>query len=169
MGFGSSLKGSTTTLNDEDEMTNYNEKATKAFALLCEPLMDAQLAHIQYCENVKSIWETLCDAHKVETIKNKLFFRRRLFTMKMQKGENLFTHINMVKALTNQLHSIEVKIEDQDVYMVFLMSLPHLLITWSQVWSPCPPRMLTFNSSSLDCFMRFPKEKKMKVQKNHII
>jgi hypothetical protein len=35
---------------------NYKEKETKAFALLCEHFMDAQLAHIQYCDNVKSVW-----------------------------------------------------------------------------------------------------------------
>ncbi len=33
-------------------------------------------------------------------------------------------HINMVKALADQLRSIEVNIEDEDVYMVLLMSLP---------------------------------------------
>ncbi len=49
-------------------MTNYNEKG---FALFCEHMMDAQLAHIQYCENVKSIWETLCNVHKAKTIINK--------------------------------------------------------------------------------------------------
>jgi hypothetical protein len=42
----------------------------------------------------------------------------------MQERENLLAHINMVKALANQLRSIEVKIEDEDVYMVLLMSLP---------------------------------------------
>jgi hypothetical protein len=35
----------------------------------------------------------------------------------MQEEEDLFAHINMVKAF-------EVKIEDEDVYMVLLMSLP---------------------------------------------
>ncbi len=33
-------------------------------------------------------------------------------------------HINMVKALVDQLRSIEVKIEDEDVNMVLLISLP---------------------------------------------
>jgi hypothetical protein len=49
------VDGSATTFDDEDEMTNYNEKAIKAFALLCEHLTDPQLAHIQYCQNVKSV------------------------------------------------------------------------------------------------------------------
>jgi hypothetical protein len=42
----------------------------------------------------------------------------------MQEGEDLLAHINMVKALADQLRSIEVKIENEDVYMVLLMSLP---------------------------------------------
>jgi hypothetical protein len=62
--------------------------------------------------------------HEAKTIESKLFFRRRFFTIKMQEGEDLFTHINMVKAIVDQLRSIEVKIKDEDVYMVFLMSLP---------------------------------------------
>jgi hypothetical protein len=34
----------------------------------------------------------------------------------LQEGEDLLAHINMVKALADQLHSIEVNIEDEDVY-----------------------------------------------------
>jgi hypothetical protein len=45
---------SVTISNDENETGDYNEKATKAFALPCEHLTNAQFAHIQYCENVKS-------------------------------------------------------------------------------------------------------------------
>ncbi len=48
------VDGSATIPNDENKITDYNEKVTKAFALLCEHFTNAQLAHIQYCENVKS-------------------------------------------------------------------------------------------------------------------
>ncbi len=61
---------------------------------------------------------------KTRLLENKLFLRRRFFTIKMQEGEDLFAHINMVKALADPLCSIEVKIEDGNVYMVLLMSLP---------------------------------------------
>jgi hypothetical protein len=47
---------------------DYNKKETKAFALLCEHLTDAQLAHIQYCQNVRSAWEALCGVHQAKTI-----------------------------------------------------------------------------------------------------
>jgi hypothetical protein len=42
----------------------------------------------------------------------------------MQEGEDLLAHINMVKVLVDQLRSIEVKIENEEMYMVFLMNLP---------------------------------------------
>ncbi len=51
---------------------DYNEKEMKA-ALLCEHLMNAQLAHIQYCDKVKSAWEAFCGVHEANTIGNKLF------------------------------------------------------------------------------------------------
>ncbi len=46
----------------------------------------------------------------------------------MQEGEDLLAHINMVKALANQLRSIEVKIEDQDVYMNLPSSFDNLVM-----------------------------------------
>jgi len=42
----------------------------------------------------------------------------------MQERDDMLVHINEEKALTDQLHSIEVNITDEDVYMVLLMSLP---------------------------------------------
>jgi len=58
------VDGSATIPHDQDQIMDYNEKVSKVFALLCEHLMDAQLTHIQYCENVKSAWEALCGVHE---------------------------------------------------------------------------------------------------------
>jgi hypothetical protein len=100
------------------------KKKRRLFALLCEHLTDAQLAHIQYCDNVISAWEAFCGVHEAKKIGNKLFLQKRFFSIKMQEGDDMLVHINMVKALTNQLCSIEMNITDEDVYMVLLMSLP---------------------------------------------
>ncbi len=67
------VNGSAILPSEEVARANYNEKEMKTFALLCEHLTDAQLAHIQYCDNVKSAWEALCGVHEAKTIGNKLF------------------------------------------------------------------------------------------------
>jgi hypothetical protein len=110
--------------SEEVARADYNEKYMKVFALLCEHLTDAQLAHIQYCDNVRSAWEALCGVHETKIIGNKLFFQRRFFTIKMQEGDDMLVHINTIKTLVDQLHSIEVNITDGDIYMVLLMNLP---------------------------------------------
>jgi hypothetical protein len=48
------VDGSAILPNEEVARANYNEKETNAFELLCEHFMDAQLAHIQYCDNVRN-------------------------------------------------------------------------------------------------------------------
>jgi len=48
------VDGSGTLPNEEVARADYNEKETKGFALLSEHLTNAQLAHIQYCDNVRS-------------------------------------------------------------------------------------------------------------------
>jgi len=73
---------------------------------------------------VRSAWEVLCGVHEAKTIGNKLFLRRRFFTIKMQEGDDMLVHINTVKSLADHLRSIEVNIMDENVYMVLLMSLP---------------------------------------------
>jgi hypothetical protein len=123
------VDGSATLPSEEVARADYNEKETKAFVLLCEHLMDAQFAHIQYCDNVRNAWEALCGVHEAKTIGNKLFLRRRFFTIKMQEGDDMLVHINTVKALADQLRSIEVNITDEDIYMVVLMSLLPSFIT----------------------------------------
>ncbi len=117
------VDGSATLPSDKVIRAYYNEKEMKDFALLCEHPMDAQLAHIQYWNNVKSVWEAFCGVHDAKKISNKLFLQRRFFTIKMQEGDDMLMHINIVKALLDQLHSIKVNITDENVYMVLLMSL----------------------------------------------
>jgi len=82
------VDGSATLPSEEVARADYNEKETKAFALFCEHLTDAQLAHIQYCDNVKSAWEALCGVHEAKTIGNKLFLQRRWHACAHQHGES---------------------------------------------------------------------------------
>jgi hypothetical protein len=84
--------GSAINPNDEDQITDYNEKATRAFALLCEHLTDAQLAHIQYCKNVKSAWETLCVWTKPKPSKQVVFSKEFLHHQNARRGRLVCAH-----------------------------------------------------------------------------
>jgi hypothetical protein len=53
-GFSKFVHESATSPSEEVVRVDCNEKKTKAFTLLCEHLTSSQLAHIQYCDNVRS-------------------------------------------------------------------------------------------------------------------
>jgi hypothetical protein len=75
--------GNATLPSEEVARADYNDKEMKVFALLCEHFTDAQLAHIQYYDNVRSACEVFYGVHEAKTIGNKLFLRRKFFTIKM--------------------------------------------------------------------------------------
>jgi hypothetical protein len=52
------VDGSATLPSEEFVRVDYNEKEIKVFALFCEHLTNAQLAHIQYCDKCVggSLW-----------------------------------------------------------------------------------------------------------------
>ncbi len=63
------------TISDgDDEMMGYKEKATKALMFLCDHFVEVEHGHIQFCEDVKSAWDALCDVHEVKTIQNIIFY-----------------------------------------------------------------------------------------------
>jgi hypothetical protein len=80
------VDGSATTPYDEDQIMDYNEKATKAFALLCEHLTDAQLAHIQYCEMSKALGKHFAVSTKPRPSETSCFFEGGSSPSKCKKG-----------------------------------------------------------------------------------
>ena len=106
------------------EIKAFERRSNKAFATLVMNLKDSQLAHIQACKSPAEAWKTLCDVHETKGLANILFLRRRFFTVKMQEGEDILAHINMVKGLADQLNCVEVPVTEGDIVMTLLESLP---------------------------------------------
>jgi hypothetical protein len=89
---------STTILDGDDEMISYKEKATKVFVFLCDHFVHVQRAHIQFWEDVKSVWDALCDVHEVKTIQNN-FVLWKFFTIKCKKEINMLVQSTWWRSL----------------------------------------------------------------------
>jgi hypothetical protein len=85
-GFWKFIDENATICNDENEMANYNEKIINAFALLCEHVTNAQLAHIQYCEMSKAFWRHFMVCMKPRLLKIICFFEGGYPSSKCNKG-----------------------------------------------------------------------------------
>lgn len=55
---------------------------------------------------------------------NIIFIRCKLFTCKMQEGENLLNHVNKVQALMDQLVYLQIPMKDENITMTLFVILP---------------------------------------------
>lgn len=59
-----------------------------------------------------------------KTAPNKLFLKLELYGQKMQEGEDLTEHIKAFNRVVSDLARIEIKVEDEDMALLMLTSLP---------------------------------------------
>ena len=108
---------------DPKVMKEYVRHVRKAMSVIGLNLADNQLAHIKSSKGPAKAWMTLCNIHETNNLFNILLIRRKFFTCKIKKGEDILYHIYHVKALADQLACIEVPVQDVDTVMTLLESL----------------------------------------------
>jgi hypothetical protein len=118
--------------------------------------------HNLHTFNIAKMSKTLGCARLLEI---SYFFEGGSSPFKCKKGNTCLRTSTWWKALVGQLRSIEMKIKVEDVYMVFFTSLPPSFNNLVTSLESMSTKMLTFNSSSFNYFMRFQKRKKVKVRK----
>lgn len=109
---------------DPKMLREYQRRVKNAMSIIGFNLVDNQLAHIKSCKRPVEVWKTLCNIHEMKSLSNIFFIRRKFFTCKMQKDNNLLHHVNKVKAFADQLVCLKIPMRDEYIVMVFLESFP---------------------------------------------
>ena len=60
-----------------------------------------------------------------KSLTNKLLLKQRLFSLKMQSGTPLKDHLENLNSILLDLRQLNVKIDDEDATLIFLISLPN--------------------------------------------
>ena len=60
-----------------------------------------------------------------KSLTNKLLLKQRLFSLRMQSGTSLMDHLKNFNSILLDLRNLEVKINDEDVALILLVSLPN--------------------------------------------
>lgn len=106
------------------KLVEWKKKDNCAMAQIALTVGNGELVHIKGAKSSREAWLKLCSVHQAKGLAAKVFLRRRFFNIKLREGDSMQTHINNVKDLAEQLDAIGAAVNDNDVAMTLLSSLP---------------------------------------------
>ncbi|KAL5841892.1 hypothetical protein ACOSQ3_012495 [Xanthoceras sorbifolium] len=104
----------------------WNEMDGNAIANLHLALADGVLSSIEEKKTAKEIWDHLTKLYEAKSLHNKIFLKRKLYTLRMSESTSVTEHINTLNTLFSQLISLGHKIEPNERAELLLQSLPDL-------------------------------------------
>ncbi|KAE8697637.1 putative tRNA ligase [Hibiscus syriacus] len=98
---------------DENDMTNFHLA-----------LVDEVLLSIEEKKTAKEICDHLTKLYEATSLHNKIFLKRKLYTLRMPESTSVTEHLNTLNTLFSQLTSLSCKIGEQEHAELLLQSLP---------------------------------------------
>ncbi|KAE8711089.1 Retrovirus-related Pol polyprotein from transposon TNT 1-94 [Hibiscus syriacus] len=87
-------------------------------------LADEVLSSIEEKNTAKKIWDHLTKLYEATSLHNKIFLKRKLYTLRMPESTSVTEHLNTLNTLFSQLTSLSCKIGEQGRTELLLQSLP---------------------------------------------
>ncbi|KAE8698554.1 hypothetical protein F3Y22_tig00110597pilonHSYRG00393 [Hibiscus syriacus] len=87
-------------------------------------LADEVLSSIEEKKTTKEIWDHLTKLYEVISLHNKIFLKRKLYTLRMPESTSMTEHLNTLNTLFSQLTSLRYTIGEQERVELLLQSLP---------------------------------------------
>ena len=101
----------------------WNEIDGNAISDLYLALADEVLSSVAKKNTTNEIWDTLTNLYEAKSLHNKIFLKRKLYTLQMAESTTVIDHINTLKTLFSQLTTLSHNIEDHECAEFILQSL----------------------------------------------
>ena len=102
----------------------YRSAAKKAWTQICLAVEPEHQIHVRDTRTAKEAWDALKSQFARESILQKVRLRQQYYSCRFQSGGNMLEHINNLRSLHDQLKEMVVNIDDKELAMTVLASLP---------------------------------------------
>ncbi len=123
------------TLNAEasaQDQQKFRKRENLALARICLSVSTETLIYVRSANNAKEACSSLAQQFDKKSLAHKIFYRRKLYNARMEKGTSMINHVKYLKTLAEHLEAVGDPIQEKDLVIILISSLPeeyHHLIT----------------------------------------
>ena len=103
----------------------WEEMDAKALSAIQLCLSNEVLREVVKEETSKGIWEKLESLYMEKSVTDRLLLKSRLYDLRLQEGRPMKSHLDEFYSIIIDLQNIDVKVDDEDLPILLLVSLPH--------------------------------------------
>ncbi|KAH9694912.1 Integrase catalytic domain-containing protein [Citrus sinensis] len=104
-----------------EQMAEIDRKAKGTIIL---SLADSVIREVAKEPTVADLWAKLESIYMKKSLANRLYIKKRMFTLKMHEGSSLDEHLDEFNKVCDTLETIDAALEDEDKALLLISSLP---------------------------------------------
>ena len=102
----------------------WEEMDAKALSAIQLCLSNEVLREVVKEVTSKGIWQKLESLYMEKSVTNRLLLKSRLYDLRLQEGKPMKPHLDEFYSIIMDLQNIDVKVDDEDLAILLLVSLP---------------------------------------------
>ena len=105
------------------EKRKFKKRENLALSLICLSVTTNLQIYIRNAKTATEAWGNLSN-HFEKTLSRKIFYRRKLYSARMERGSDMVSHVNNLKTIAEHLESLDDAVAEKDLVMILISSLP---------------------------------------------
>ena len=106
-----------------DEKEHFRKRNNKALSQICMHVEENLQIYLRGCSTGKEAWDILAGHFEEKTLSKKIFYRRKLYSIRLSNSTTMESHINAIRNIADHLDSLDNPISEDDLVMILLSSL----------------------------------------------
>ena len=129
--------------DDAESRRKFKRRENLAMSYICLSVSTPLQIYVRGTKSANEAWNSLMDHFEEKTLSKIVHYRRKLYRLSVDKSTNMITHVNTLKTLAERLESVDNPIEERDLAMILITSLPESYNNFITALETLKPDQLT--------------------------